>query len=239
MLKYERHQEILRILRETRTASIKDIAKQIYTSEATIRRDIELLEKKGLLHRTYGTVILSEYVNDVIPYTIRETTNSAVKEKIAKRAASLIKDGDVILMDNSTTVRCMIKYISGVSNIKIISNSLCLFSEIQNKKNITFYSTGGKFNVYNNVLVGNSVEEYLRTINADILFFSARALSDDGEISDVSEDETPIRKAMLRRADRKIFLCDSSKLIKRCMLKICDKDDVDEIICDVPLPWEK
>lgn len=240
MLKFERQQEILNILRKKRTSTIKDISKEIFISEATVRRDIESLEKKGLLHRTYGAVILSEYVNDVIPYTIRETTNSGAKEKIAKKAATLIKDGDIILMDNSSTVKRMIKYITGVTNIKIISNSLGLFSEIQNNStNITFYSTGGKFNSYNNVLVGNQAEDFLSGINADILFFSAQAISDDGEISDVSEDETPIRKAMLKRAKRKIFLCDSSKVGIRKMLKICDKKDIDEIICDVTLPWEK
>lgn len=239
MLKFERQQEILNILRKKRTSTIKDIAKDIFISEATVRRDIELLEKKGLLHRTYGAVILSEYANDVIPYTIRETTNSGAKEKIAKKAATLIKDGDIILMDNSSTVKRMIKYITGVTNIKIISNSLGLFSEIQNSNNITFYSTGGKFNSYNNVLVGEQTEDFLNNINADILFFSAQAISDDGEISDVSEDETPIRKTMLKRAQKKVFLCDSTKIGIRKMLKICDKDDLDEIICDVLLPWEK
>jgi len=239
MLKYERHQEIIKILQENHSCSIKDIAKKIYISEATVRRDVEALEKKGLLHRTYGAVILSEYINDVIPYTIRENTNSAIKEKIAKRAVSLISDGNIILMDNSSTVKRMIKYISGVSNIKIISNSISLFAEVQGNKNITFYSTGGKFNKHNNVLVGDVTEDYINNINADILFFSAQGISETGEISDVSEDETPIRKAMIKRAAKKIFLCDSSKIGVKKMLKICDKNDLDEIICDAPLPWEK
>ena len=230
MLKIERHQEILKILNEVHISSIKDIAKKIFSSEATVRRDIETLESRGLVHKTYGAVVLSEYANDVVPYTIRDTTNSVIKEKLAKRAAKLINDGDVIFMDNSSTVKRMIKYINGVTNIKIISNSLSLFSEVQGNKNITFYSTGGKFNTHNDVLVGSSTEEFIRTLNADVLFFSAQALSFDGEVSDVSEDETPIRKVMIERAKKKVFLVDSSKLGLKKLYKVCDRNDIDEII---------
>ena len=89
-----------------------------------------------------------------------------------------------------------------------------------------------------NIFVGSATEEYIRGVNADLLFFSGQALSEDGEISDASEEETSLRRVMLTRAKRRIFLCDSSKLGKRRTFTICQKDDVDDIICDKRLPWE-
>lgn len=78
---------------------------------------------------------------------------------------------------------------------------------------------------------------FIRSISADIVLFSSQGISDDGEISDVSEEETAIRKAMLERAKYKVFLCDASKIGVRKPFRLCSKDDVDRIICDVELPW--
>ena len=86
-----------------------------------------------------------------------------------------------------------------------------------------------------NVFVGSTAENYISKINADILFFSSQALSDEGEISDVSEEETSLRRVMLSRAKKKIFLCDSSKLGMKKTFTLCSKDDVDVIICDKEL----
>ena len=86
--------------------------------------------------------------------------------------------------------------------------------------------------------MGNGAERYVSEVNADILFFSSQALSQEGEISDASEEETSLRRLMISRAKRKIFLCDSTKLGASRTFVVCHKDDVDKIICDVSLPWE-
>ena len=87
--------------------------------------------------------------------------------------------------------------------------------------------------------VGAAAENYIRNTYADILFFSSQAISNDGEISDVSEEETSLRRIMLDRAKVKIFLCDSSKIGQKKTFTLCTKDNVNEIICDATLPWEQ
>ena len=64
-------------------------------------------------------------------------------------------------------------------------------------------------------------------------------MSDDGEISDASEEECSLRKVMMSRAKKKIFLCDASKLGLKRTFTLCNKDDIDVMICDRPFPWEK
>ena len=86
---------------------------------------------------------------------------------------------------------------------------------------------------------GRAAEEYLETLHADFLFFSVSSLNEQGEITDYSEEETHLRRAMLKRAAKSYFLCDSSKIGKRNLFTVCHRNDLDGIFCDAKLPWEK
>ena len=235
MISYERQMEILNYLNKKHFSTVKELAKIIWTSESSVRRDIKELEQKGYVNQIYGGVVLAEYANGVVPVKLRDSSNSAIKEKLAKEAAKHIFDGATIFMDGSSTVRRIIKYINNFTHLKIITNNHRVFAECSNPQ-IQLYCTGGLFSNQNNIFVGSSAESYVNNINADILFFSSQAISNDDEISDVSEEETSLRKVMLSRAKKKIFLCDSSKLGLKKTFTLCSKDDIDIIICDKDLP---
>ena len=237
MCLYQRQKEILNYLNKKEYATIKELANVVYTSQSSVRRDIKSLEQKGLLKQVYGGVVLP-YQTSVIPLTLRDTINYSVKDSIAQIAVKHIFDGATILMDHSTTVRRIIKYINNFNQLKIITNNQQLLNECDSNK-IELYSTGGKLIKQNNVLLGSAAETFLKNIYADILFFSSQAISDDGEITDICESETSIRKVMLTRAKKRIFLCDSSKLGEKKTFSLCTKDDVDVLICDKMFPWEK
>lgn len=238
MIQYQRRQEILKLLGEEHSLKIKDIAKKIFASESSVRRDLEELEKEGYIHRVYGGAVLAEEKNDALPLKLRDSQNSSKKSLIAKKASDLIFDGAVIIMDSSSTVRRMAKYITRFKNLKIVTNSLNLLAELD-EASYTIYCTGGKLNKNNNVFVGSSAIDFLHTVNADILFFSSQSLSVDGDITDSSEEETAIRKVMLKQAKKKVFLCDSTKIGDKKMFSLCHTDDIDVIICDTELPFEK
>lgn len=237
MFLFQRQKEILNYLNENKSATVKELAKIVWSSESSVRRDIKALEQQGLLKQVYGGVILP-HKNSVVPVVIRDTFNSSVKDQLAIEAVKYIFNGATILMDNSSTVRQIIKHLDHFQNLKIITNNHKLLSESDNS-NLELYSTGGKLIKQNHVYVGSSAESYVKNIYADILFFSSQAISNEGEISDICESETSIRKVMLTRAEKKIFLCDSSKIGLKKTFTLCTKDDVDTIICDKPLPWEK
>lgn len=238
MISYERQREILSYLQKNRFSNVKELAKIVWSSESSVRRDIKKLEQKGYVKQIYGGVVLAEYENSVVPVNLRDSSNSAVKEELAKRMAEYIFDGATILMDGSSTVRRIIKYMGGFAGLKIITNNQRIFNEC-NSPDIKLYCTGGQYVSQSSIFIGKSAENYIRGINADILFFSSQAISDDGEISDASEEETSLRKVMLSRAKKKIFLCDSTKVGLQRTFSLCSKDDIDIIICDKKLPWEK
>lgn len=238
MIIYERQETILNYLKENKFSTIKELSKIVWASESSVRRDIKVLEQKGYVDQVYGGVTLAGYSNKVIPIGLRDSNNSTVKDELAKEASKYIFDGATILMDGSSTVRRIIKYTNIYKNLKIITNNQLIFSECSNPQ-IKLYCTGGLFDSQSNIFTGNAAENYIDSINADIVFFSSQAISNDGEISDVSEGETSLRKKMLSRSKTKIFLCDSSKLGLEKTFVLCTKNDIDFIICDKQLPWEK
>ena len=237
MITYERQFEILNYLKQHNCATFKELANAVFASESSVRRDVKKLELEGYVKQTYGGVILASYVNEIVPLKLRDGKNTAAKDAIAQVAVKYIFDGATILLDGSSTVRKIIKYLPPCKNLKIITNNHLIFSELESD-NATVYSTGGRFDKQNRIFLGSMAEEYVRNITADILFFSSQALSNNGEITDVSEEETSLRRVMLSRAKTKIFLCDSSKLGLEKTFKLCTKDDVDMIICDKKLLWE-
>lgn len=237
MIQYERQQNILNILQHRGSASVRELSAAVFASEASVRRDIEALEKQGYVKRIYGGVILSKHENSVIPLDLRDPEHSAIKEQLARRAATLVPDGATVLIDASSTTRRILRYLDHRRDLRVITNNLRLLQEAQDPA-IQFYGTGGAYDPTNHAFVGPAAEAYVRGISADIFFFSSQGITEDGEITDVSEEETSLRRIMLSRAKRRVFLCDSSKIGIRRVFTLCDRHEVDEIICDVPLPWE-
>ena len=144
MLQYERQQAVMDFLKQHHTATIHTLARQLYTSEASIRRDIAALEAAGLVVKVYGGVILPEHKNEVVPVELREGANSAAKEVIALEAAKLIHDGDTVFFDSSSTVRRICKHIKNRKHLKIITNNVRICHELKDT-DITVYCTGGEY----------------------------------------------------------------------------------------------
>ena len=238
MIRYDRQQKILEYLEKKQSATVKELSDILFSSEASIRRDVETLEGQGYVKKIYGGVILSKYQNGVIPVNLRDSDHSGVKDELAKRAAELIKDGDTVIMDASSTVRRIIKHIGHLHDVKIITNNLRIFSECGNT-DAKLYCTGGTYSTHNHAFVGPAAENYLKNISADLLFFSSQGITEDGVISDASEEESSLRRVMIDHAKRQYFLCDSSKIGVQKMFTLCEKDRITEVICDKELPWTK
>ena len=229
MASAERREQILAILKTHEAVSIRELAALVYTSEASVRRDAAALEEEGLVRRIYGGVQLKE--NAVVPLSIRDGDHSAQKERLARRAAELVCDGDTILLDASSTVRRMVKYLATRKDLTIITNNDRIFSEL-GTCTARVYCTGGEYLRENHAFVGPSAEQYVRALWADKLFFSSQGISDAGEISDHSEQETSLRRAMLERARQKICLMDDSKLGRQCRFRLCSHEDIDVFLCE-------
>lgn len=231
MLKNERQDQIMKHLQEKQFCTVNFLSKQLYVAPITIRRDLAELEQAGFLLRRHGGATIPEYKNQVVPYELREQTNPSVKAALAKRAAALLKDGDTVFMDASTTVRHIIDYLTPEQNLTVITNSIKALERLR-EKHIRCYLTGGMLLENSYALIGNIAERTVSELYVDICFFSTQGITRDWMITDFSEAETRLRQKMLEHSKRRVYIFDSSKIGKQYLFKVCDREDIHDFITD-------
>lgn len=231
MLEYERLDRILAYLRETQTVTVSTLARRLYASESTIRRDLTELEKKGFIKRIHGGAVLLDSTSRELPLYVRQQQNATEKQAIASRAVHYVKDGQVIFLDASSTTMHLIKHFDNFKNLTIVTNGIKTAQEL-NKLSHKTYCTGGLMLHHSEAYVGDYAVEFIRHFNADLFFFSSRGLSEDGKITDTSPEETHVRKVMFEHSRKRIFLCDRSKLGNVYCYNLCNLSQVDDYISD-------
>jgi DeoR/GlpR family transcriptional regulator of sugar metabolism len=140
----ERHQVIQQLLKEKGRLEVPELSALFNVSDDSIRRDLRILEQKGILERTYGGAVLPKKANYYPSYTERLKSNKKKKEGIAKLAASFIQEGDTIFLDGSTTVAELIPYLNKYENLTVITHSVMIAYEIVHAEtNIHLIMIGG------------------------------------------------------------------------------------------------
>lgn len=234
MYEYDRLREILNILSEHKSYSVHDLAQKLYVSDATVRRDLNQLEKQGQVRRVFGGVILLENDHKDIAFHGRSTLDPDL-DNIAQQATEHIKNGDTLMLDASSSSSALICYLKRFRGLTIITNSAVTTGGLHDLDAQVFV-TGGYMPRNSQCFVGSYAEEMIRQFKADTLFFSCAGLSMTGRVSDALSDENAIRRIMMRHARKRILLCDSAKFGKEFCYNLCTLDDVDVLISDAPFP---
>ena len=233
MLNREREQEILSILKTTNGfVTVRQLCESLFASESSIRRDLKALETRGLVKRSYGGAVLESNYSNIVTFNHRTRQNISAKREIAQKAAGLIKDGDIVFLDQSSTAFYLAGELIDRSSLTVVTNNIEITVLLANSK-IRLISSGGFLSNENrNCLIGGDAQRTFENVFADIMFFSVKAISDDGLVTDCSREEIIVREAMLKNADKKVLLCDSSKFGMRAPFKQCELGDVDYLISE-------
>ena len=231
MSAYKREDEYIRLLSE-REHTVQELAAKLFISEPTVRRDIIALKQKDLLICKRGLVTLKINPPDKrIPLFIRDLEHNDEKKEIAIKAASLIKDGYVIMLDGSTTVYGILPHLTQFKNLFIITSGAKTALALANM-GIHTLCIGGEMTLDTLSYVGTDAERTLNNYNADIAFISCRGISADGIATDTSILENSIRKIMIKNSKRSYILCDKSKFGNTYLNTLCSVKDIDGIISD-------
>lgn len=232
MYEYDRLKEILNILAEHKSASVHSLAQQLYVSDATVRRDLNALEKQGLVRRVFGGVILLEADQVGLPF-YGHTTLDASKEEIALKAIEHVNNGDVLMLDASSTSQALIRHLRRFKGLTIITNSAITSGGLQ-ELDAKVFITGGYMPRNTQGFIGSFTEDMIRNFQADTFFFSCDGLSMDGRVTDLSHEAISIRRLMIRHSRKHILLCDSTKFGLDHCYNICHLSDIDVLISDAP-----
>ncbi len=232
MLIINRHQQIIDILKKEKSVTVAGLAKAVFASEPTIRRDLAVLEEQGYLKRVYGGAVIGGAPDREIPYEVRAGEQEGAKSIMAGKAARYLKKGDVVFLDGSSSASHMVEHITRVGDILVVTSGAKTAIALA-ELGVRAISTGGQMIPRSFTYVGSHAEACVRSIRADTVFFSCRGLSEEGEMTDPSIEEINLRRAMLERARVKILLCDSSKLGKQYMYSLGYREDLDAVITEV------
>lgn len=236
MLKNQRHNEIIEILSQQGFASVKELGERLFASQPTIRRDLAYLEKQGYVLRSHGGVVPADSKTNT-PAPFRRGTRTREKSNICRLAATLIKPNSMIFIDASTTAFYLSEHIARNDNVTVLTNGMSICSALA-AADITVYSTGGRVKAKSEAFVGLRAETAARSFNADIMFFSSSSFSQDGVISDYSEDETSLRRTVRERSKKAVFLCDSAKFASESAFVCFTSEEIDYIVTDTEFPAE-
>ena len=226
----ERHEKIIDILNERTNVTVKYLAEKLFVSLPTIRRDLTYLENQNRLRRTFGGAVINTNNVSEIPFELRDSVDVKIKDALAQRASSLIKDDMVIFLDASSTVLRLVPYLNGFKNLTVITNSP-IVNLMLAEHNISSFSTGGILLKSAKAYVGSFAEDFVKKFNADLCFISCRGISENGMLNDGSIEESSLRLAMINNSKKSVFIMSSNKLNKSYSFNIIHVSKV-HLICD-------
>ena len=220
MFQKEREVKILEKLRLYNRVSVKELYEEFNLSKSSIRRDLKILQMKGLLVRTYGGAIALRGREVYQPLEIRKREFRESKIRIAKKAASLIKKGEFIAINGGTTTYYMVPFLINMRDIAVITDSIEIYIELSKNKNIEHYLTGGSLSKDTMNLSGPLTVEALNHFFFDKLFLGVSGIHLEKGITGFIFEESITKKNMIKKAKQVIVCADSSKInrIDRCVI---------------------
>ncbi|MDD7463247.1 MAG: DeoR/GlpR family DNA-binding transcription regulator [Anaerococcus sp.] len=247
--KDERLKNLISIIKNNNGASIKELSTMLDVSEMTIRRDIKILESQNILEIYHGSVVYNpNYDNPTISKNDSDyslSSNSVLMEKekslIGKKAAELINDDDIIIIDSGTTTEKLSQNLN--ENVKctalvFTSNN---FIHLLYKKNVNLIFAGGKMHRDSGIFESAEGLKLIDGVRASKLFLSAAGVHDELGLTCANGYEIEAKKTIIKNSVEVILLVDSSKFDQVKSAHFCDLDQVDTIITDdgISDEWKK
>lgn len=230
----ERHQEILKIINESGRISIGEIQNKFDVSVDSARRDLRILEEKGLLKRTHGGAIPITQVGLPMAKKWRAAQMETIYENydaIARKAVEFIKPNDAIYITSGSIGYLMLKYLPLNIEFTVVTNSIDNASVLRDYDNITVYVIGGKMR-QNGRIVDCFAQEFVRNMRFDVSFLTGAGFSADFGISNGTPETSAFQRAIAENSRKNIALFPSQKIGHNAFLKDVDASKFDTLITD-------
>ncbi|PYF75586.1 DeoR/GlpR family DNA-binding transcription regulator [Pedobacter nutrimenti] len=228
----QRHQLILKKLGETGHVNVQELSAQMKVSEVTIRKDLKLLEDKGLLFRTHGGGSKNNpYTNDK-PVAEKEQLHAEEKKQLAKAAAEMIGHNDSIIIASGTTMLALARSIHPEKHLTVITSALNVALELSQHQHVDVLQLGGQLRQNSSSVMGPYAEQILKDVSCSILFLGVDGIDLETGLTTTSLMEARLNQQMIGAAQVTVVLADSSKFGKRGLGKICGLDQIHHIVTD-------
>ncbi len=234
MLILERQNRILEIVNRKKAVTVEELSRLLYSSPATIRRDLCAMEKAGLLKRSHGGAVTLESTNVESALTVREKENIREKRLIADLAADFIRSSSSLFLDSSSTAGAVIPLLTRFHTLTVITTGLKNALFLSEKTDARIYLPCGVVATNSNSIIGADTLDYLSNIRTDVAFISCSGLDASEGVTEASVEQAQLKRRMLARAKVRVLLCDNSKFDSVYFGRTCGFDMLDAVITDRP-----
>jgi DeoR family transcriptional regulator of aga operon len=227
----ERLSEILQVLAAEGAADVGALADRLDVSEATIRRDLQLLEEQHMLARTHGGAVASDVMYE-LPVRYKAARHQTEKGRIAREAARRVGDGATVGFTGGTTTTEVARAILDRRGLTVVTNALNIAGELAIRSDLKLVVTGGTARPESYELVGPLAERALEDVNLDVAIVGVDGIAPVEGLTTHHEVEAHTNRTLLERARTVVAVADSSKLGRVAFARICPLDAVGELITD-------
>ena len=231
----ERHSRILELLGEVGSVRVGDLSRRFRVSEVTIRTDLERLARQGFLARFRGGAVAHIQTRSSSAFADRLREGYAEKERIAARAAEMVKPGDTLLLDAGTTVLELAKRLEGCSPLTVVTNALNTAATLSSIPDIHVIMAGGSVSPETVSTIGYIAERDIADLVVDKVFLGTHSFDPELGMMDISVEVARVKRAMIEAGRQVVLLADSSKFAKRALAKVAPLGSVDMLVTDTGL----
>jgi ribose transport system substrate-binding protein len=230
---FQRRQRILDLLRQEAGVKVTELAELLGVSEGTIRNDFNALEKEGQIARVRGGAVLKDgYATRSPAFGARARVHEAAKQRLARWAADVVKDGDSILLDSSSTVFHIVPYLQELRNLIIVTNGVEVALTLAHNPGHTVILLGGVVRPDGASVIGHLGEKILDDLHIKTAFVSCSGFSVEAGLTEVDIQEAQFKSRMIRSAESVVALIDSSKFGKVDLTPFATLDQISHIFTD-------
>lgn len=227
----ERLSEVLRVLAESGVVDVGALAAGFDVSEATVRRDLHLLEEQRMLARTHGGAVAGDVMYE-LPLRYKAARHHPEKIRIAREAASRVDDRAIVGLTGGTTTTEVARVLVDRAGLTVVTNALNIAGELAIRSDLKLVVTGGTARPESYELVGPVAERALAEMHLHIAIIGVDGVTLDQGLTTHHEIEAHTNRVLLERAGKVVAVADSSKLGLVAFARICPLDAVDELITD-------
>lgn len=238
MLSIKRQEEILEIVNKKKQATVEELATELFVSGATIRRDLSAMEKQGLIKRSHGGAIPFRSSAEESAFAIREQENTLAKRVIANLAFRLVKNGDSVFLDSSTTTGFLIPLLNNLKYLSVTTIGLKNALLLSQTNSIKIYIAGGQISNHSNSITGTDTIDYISRIHADVAFISCSGVNLAAGFTDADIEQSKLKQQMRKNSSVVAMLCDSNKFGKTFMCTDFSFGEIDYLVTDKKPPEE-
>ena len=236
----QRRQEILNLIREDGHAKVQKLAQIFKVSDVTIRQDLEVLEEMGYVQREHGGAFLKDVGNFASTGTlINESVKVVEKQELARKAVSLIREGESIILDSGSTSTELAKLMTGFQNLTVITNALNIAYILGGNPGINLIVSGGEFKAPTLSLTGDMAAATFKGLHVDKCFLATAGISADMQLTYPSLSDLVVKSAMIRAANKVYLLADSSKIGVSSFASLGRISLIDTLITDSKITQEQ